>query len=205
MSFSKTKIYNLALSHLLLARQVENADTDTTNEVKVLNTFWDDALSSTLEDLDLDSLSESIQLELLATLTEGPWTFAYKYPSRCEFLRRIESGAITDNERTHIAKRTGVYNGQKAIFTNEANAVGECIPKDLDLEFLNSPAGLAVSYFLAFLSAPLIVGKGASKLKKEVYESYLLMKSKAQEIDSLENYNFDPAETRSSFVAARVE
>jgi hypothetical protein len=205
MSFTKTKSYNLALSALLLSRQITNADTDTSNEARVLNQFWEDALTSTLQEMDLDSLSESITLELVTELDEGPWKYVYKYPSRCAFLRRLKSCAITDTNRTHISKLTGMYQGQKVIYTNEYAAVGECIPNDVSLDALSSPAGMAVSYKLAFYSAPLIVGKGAKALREEVYQRFLLSINEAQELDKLENFNYDPVHIRSEFVAARLE
>lgn len=206
MSFTKLKAYNLALSALLLSRQISDTETDTiTNEVRVLNQFWEDALTSTLQELDLDYLSESIPLELLAELTNSPWTYVYKYPIRCAFLRRIESGALTDTSSTHIAKRTGIYTGQKAIFTNEYQAVAECITKDVSLDVLSSPAAFAVSYKLAYLSSPLLVGKGAKALREELYQRYLMTLNDAKELDKLENFSYDPDYIRSEFVRARLE
>lgn len=207
MSFTKVKIYNLALSSLLVSRQVSDTETDTvTNEVRVLNQFWEDALTSTLQDLDLDCLSESIPLELLVELTDGgPWTYVYKYPTRCAFLRRIKSSAITDTAATHIDKRTGIYNGQKVIFTNEYQAIADCIPTDVPLVALSSSAGFAVSYKLAYLATPLLTGKGAAKLRQEILQSYMLAVNEAQELDKLENFSYDPAYIRSEFVRARLE
>ena len=209
MSFTKTKIYNLALSALLLSRQVTDVDTDiSTNEVKILNQFWEEALHSTLQELDLDGLSEEITLELLADLTSDAsnlWSYVYKYPSRCAYFRRLKSGAVLDTNRTHIAKRTGIYNGQKAIFTNEYQAVAECITNDLALNVLSSPAGMAVVYKLAFLSSPLATGKGAAKLRQEIYQSYLVSLHEAQELDKNENFSYDNSWDRSEFVAARLE
>lgn len=206
MSYTKTEIYNLALSALLLTREVSNADAETTNnEVRVLNTHWKTAFEFTLQDLDLDSLSQPIPLELIVKPEDHIWNYIYKYPSNCLFFRRIESGAIIDTNRTHIAKRTGLYEGQKAIFTNEPNAIGECIPKDAPLEALSPMAAMTIAYHLAFISAPLIVGKGAKRLRDQIYQNFLISKQAAQEIDRLENSNYDPAHLRSEFVAARLE
>lgn len=204
MSFTKTKIYNIAFSALLLAKEISNADTDESNEVKVLNTFWETALESTLQDLDLDSLSQPIPLELIEELTDGPWKYAYKFPTNCAFLRRIKSQFETDNRSTHISKRTGIHNGQKAIFTDEYQAVGDCIPKDVPLEAMNAMAGLALAYKLAMLSAPLIVGKGSKALRREIKEDYVVSKLEAQETDSLENFNYESDSQRSEFVEARL-
>ncbi len=128
MSYTKAKIFNLTLSALLLTKEVVNTDTDTSNEVRVLNTHYDVALQSTLKDLDLDSLSSPITLELIEELDVPPWQFVYKYPTSCALLRRIESGYLTDNNRTHISKRVAVHGVQKAIYTNQPDAVAECIP-----------------------------------------------------------------------------
>lgn len=202
---TKPKIFNLALSALLLARQVSDTETDiVSNEVRVLNQFYDDALTSTLQELDLDRLSESIPLELVEELEDGPWRYAYKYPTRCAFLRRIVSCAITDTRDTFVAKAVKLHNGQLAIFTNEYAAIAECIPKDVSLAALNVPAVHAVANYLAFLSAPLLTGKGAKNLRESIFQTYQLMLSNAQELDKLENFSYDPVSTRSEFVATRI-
>lgn len=205
MASSKTKIFNLALSHLLLSRQVSETETDTvSNEVRVLNTFWPNALAITLQELDLDSLSEPITLELLEELNEGPWSFVYKYPIRCAYLRRIDSGFRIDNESTQIAKRIGIRNGQKVIFTNQEKAVAECVPGDINLEYLPPSAEMALSYQLAHLSSSLITGKGAARLKQELYANYVLHRENAKSIDSLENKTFYEPYEISSFVNTRM-
>lgn len=205
MAYTKVQIYNLALSALLLAKEVEQPDTDPSTECRVLNLNWDTALSSTLQDLDLDSLSSVVKLELLDTLDEGPWTYVYKYPTNCSFFRRIRSCAVTDNASTHISKKIAIHNGQRAVYTNEANAEAEIIPMNVPLSALSPNAALAVAYKLAFLSAPLIVGKGAKALKDSIRQDYLTFKFEAQEVDRFENFNYEDESLRSEFVQARLE
>lgn len=205
MSFTKSSIYNLALSALLLGREVDEVETDTTNEVRILTTHYGIAFESTLQDLDLDSLSQPVTLELITELTDEAWQYVYKYPSKCVFLRRIESGQAVDNKSTHISKRTGIYNGRKAIYTNKLDAVGECITNDIPLEALSPMAGLTVAYKLAILSAPLLVGKGSKGLRDQINNMYRIAKAEAQETDSLENFNYEADHVRSEFVQARLE
>lgn len=208
MSFSRTKIYNLALSALLLGKEISNYETDTSNEVRVFNTHWDIALDTTLQDLDLDATSQPLELELLANLTSDTdqiWDYVYKYPSKCIFLRRIQSSVAIDNRSTHISKRVGIYNGEKAIFTNEVSAIGECLTDDTPITNLNPMAIMAIAYKLAMLSAPLITGKGAAALRKELKEDYVMFKYEAQQLDSLENFVYEADDQRSEFVAARLE
>ena len=205
MAYTKVQIYNLALSALLLAKEVEQPDTDPSTECRVLNLNWDTALSSTLQDLDLDSLSSIVKLELLDTLKDGPWRYVYKYPVNCSFFRRIKSPMVTDNASSHISKRVAIHNGQKAIFTNEDSAEAEVIPMNVPLSALSPNAALAVAYKLAFLSAPLIVGKGAKALKDSIKQEYVQFKFEAQEVDRFENFNYEEDALRSEFVQARLE
>ncbi len=207
MSISRTKIYNLAFSALLLAKEISNYETDQSNEVRVFNTHWDIAYETTLQDLDLDSLSQPVTLELIENLTSVEnqvWDFVYKYPSKCVFLRRIKSSAVTDTRFTHISKRTGIYNGVSAIFTNESSAIGECITNDIPLSALSPMAAMAVAYKLASLSSPLIVGKGSQRLREKLEDAYALFKIESQEYDSRENFNYETDDQRSEFVAERL-
>jgi len=206
-SFSKVKAFNHAISAMLLSEQVSDTETNKTNIVRVLNQFWDDALTMTLQEMDLDSLSESITLELLATLDENEhqYRYAYKYPTRCAFMRRIRSCARQDTIYTAIDKKVQLYNGVKAIYTDQEQAVIECVPVDISLDALSSPAGMAVSYLLAYLSAPLVTGKGAKNLRQEIFQNYLLALDSARELDARENRNFETAQQRSEWVSARTE
>lgn len=205
MAYTKAKIYNLALSALLLAKEVTEIETDKSNEVRVLNIHWDTALESTLKDLDLDILSSPMELELITQLDTGPWKYVYKYPTNCAMFRRIQSCVLTDTKRTHIPKRVGIYNDKKVIFTNEISAVAECIPSNVPLVVFSSMAAMALAYMLAYLSAPLVVGKGSKPLRESLMQAYIFAKTEAQEDDARENFNYEPDYVRSEFVAARIE
>lgn len=202
--YSKAKIYNLALGALLLTKRIADVDTDTSVENQTLNVHYDTALRSTLSNLDLDSTSSQKVLELIEEDPTDLWKFAYKYPSNCAFLRRIQNSAIKDNKTTQITRRVAIHEGQKVIFCNQENAILEYIPHDVPLNTLSASAGLAIAYQLAILAAPLISGKGATALKKEIKASYIIAKAEAQEHDKLENANFDDDAVVSEFVEARL-
>lgn len=202
---TRVQTYELALSILLLSREVEDHLTDQTEEVRVLNKHWDIALESVLQDLDLDSTSEPIILELIENLpSDHLWNYSYKYPSKCAFFRRLKSNVVQDSKFTHIAKRVGIRNGVKVIFTDEAQAVAECIPKDVLIESLSSMTIMALANRLAELSAPLLVGKGAKTLRKEIKENYIIAKLEAQETDARENFNYESDVQQSEWVQVRL-
>lgn len=205
MAISKAKIFNLAAGALLLQKQISDPDGDQSNVAAVLRTWYDIALLAALEEMDLDSTVEQITLELIETDPVDEWLYVYKYPARCALLRRIKSFELTDNRTTQIPKRVGMWDNQKAIFTNEYQAIGECIVNDFPLSALTSNAALAVSYKLASMCAPLIVGKGAARLAKIIDEKYMIAKAQAMEQDRRENFNFVDESIDSEFVEARLE
>ncbi len=202
--YTKVKIFNLALGALLLTKKIITTDTDQSTEGVVLATHWDTALRSTLEDLDLDSTSTQKNLELVTEAPNDLWAFAYKYPTDCSFFRRIQNCDLKDRRSNQIPRRIGQYDDKKVIFTNEAEAIGEYISHGLSLATLSANAGLAVAYKLAWLSAPLVTGKGANKIREDIMKSYILTKTEAQEMDRRENHNFESDVELSEFVEERT-
>lgn len=212
--YTKAKIFNLALQALLLNRQITNTDSDKSNEAKVLNEHWDVVFKTTLFDMDLDSTSTPVDLELIHDFTKDPipnngrqgplWNFAYKYPDKSAFFRRIVSCNVIDDKSTHHPKRVSIWEGKKAILTNVPFAIAEMIPIDFPLQTLSAPAGQAMALFLAWQAAPLIVGKGARLLKASIADDYKAFKAMAQELDSRESFSFQTEENMSEFVRTRM-
>ena len=203
--YTKAKIFNLALSALLLQRQIIEPETDKSNEAKVLNSFYDVAFRTTLEDLDLDSTSTTVTLELIEEDPTDHWKFSYRYPSNCLFFRRIKSCALKDDRTTHIRRKVEMRGGEKVILSNKEDAEAEIIPIDISLASLAASVGMCVAYKLAMMSAPLITGKGAQKLRASLQGNYIIFKAEAQEMDRRENFEYDDPIVESEFVRARLE
>ena len=205
MAHTKETVYNLALSTLLLAKRVGEIETDKSNEVAILNTHWDIALESTLKDMDLDSLSSRVTLELIEDLVNDTrWSCVYKYPVNCALLRRLDSGVDVDTSSSLIDKQVRVLDGEKVIYTNHYNAVAEIIGTNVPISAFSGMAVMCVAYKLAWLSAPLITGKGAARLRDEIMKMYIISKSEAQEDDAKENASYRTDEQMSEFVQARL-
>lgn len=204
--FTKAQIYNLALGALLLQREISDPTTDKSNEAKVLNTHYDMAFRTAIEEMDLDATSSQLTLELLETdPADFPeWRYVYKYPASCAFFRRIKSTSVMDNRTTHIPKKIGMRGGVKVIFTNESLAIAECVEWNLTITALSATAAMAVAYRLAILASPLIVGKGAAALRVELGQRYVAAKAEAQGQDKRENFNFTDPSVESEFVEERL-
>lgn len=201
---TKAYIYNLALNAMLLTRQISNPETDASNEAKVLNNLWDVSFQTTLEDMDLNSTSTVVKLELVKECPYREWNFAYKYPSNCAFFRRIHSGFRTDTRNTHIPKNVVILDEQKVILTNQEKASAEIIIKDFPITSLSSPAAMTIAIRLAMNAAPLVTGKGAAKLMTQIQARYGISKAEAQSHDERENFSFEPDNVSSEFVEARL-
>ena len=202
--YTKAKIFNLALGALLLKKRISDTETDISTENQTLNVHWETALYSVLEDLDLDGTSSQKTLELRVTEPNDMWNFAYKYPVDCALLRRIQTSVLKDNRTTQVPRRVGIHDNEKVIFCDQEDVIIEYIPKDVPLNSLSANVGLAIAYKLALLSAPLIAGKGADKLRAQIEKYYLVAKGEAQEHDRMENANFDEDAIVSEFVEERT-
>lgn len=207
IQYTKAKIFNLACGDLLLQRQIIDPESDKSNEAKVLLTWWDVAFWGTLADLDLDSTSTAQTLELLATNpSDYPnWQYVYKYPYNCAFFRKIKSTVEFDTRYTHVPKHVAMRKDIKCIFTNQQSAIAEIITSTFPLASLSAPAGLAIAHSLAMHAAPLITGKGAARLLKDIEAKYAIAKANAQGMDQNENFVFRSEAELSEFVAARYE
>lgn len=202
--YNQVDIFNIALGALLLNKVIVDVESDTSKENKTLKQFYQIALAQTLQDLDLDGTSSRAELELIEEDPNDEWLYAYKYPTKCRFFRRIVSGNRKDNRATSIPRARGVLNGVSVIYTNQPDAIGEYIASDVGLQHLNSNAGLALGYKLAFLASAMIVGKGALKIKQDVLNMYTMFKMEAQEQDRLEGETFEDPAVDSEFVQART-
>lgn len=212
--YTKATIFNLALNALLLNRQIIDPASDQSNEAKVLNGQWPIALRNALAEMDLDSTSTFKSLDLVHDFTKDPppnngqpgplWNYAYRYPDKCAFFRRIKSCNRNDDKFTHIAKEIMIYDGKKVIFTDEANAIGHYIPEDFPLQTLSAPGGMAIAFRLAWQSAPLVVGKGSKTLRDSIKADYAIAKAQAQALDERESFSFQSDENMSEFVKTRM-
>lgn len=217
---TKADVFNLTLQTLLLNVQIINPDSDKSNAAKALQSNWKFALNSALADMNLTSTATRMNLELVAKNPVHHWPLAYKYPSDCVFFRRIVSREEIDDKESYVPRLVTIWEGKKVIFAKHrhhhdgsgdfangsepAKAVGEYIQSDFPLQTLQSDAAVCIAHRLAFLCAPLIVGKGASTLKTRIKEDYVTYKVLAQQVDSQESFNFETEATMSEFVRARL-
>lgn len=207
--YNKAVLMNLALQALLLTKQITDPASDQSNEAKVLNQIYDVAFRTALIDLDLDSTCSQNALELVEENPNNQWLYSYKYPQNCLYLRRLidpqdYSSQTMDDKFTRVLLQVFIKDGKKVIFTNLVSALAQWIPHDFPLQTLSPSAGMAIAQRLAWMACPLIVGKGANRLRQEIEKNYVIYKVEAQALDSRESFNFQSDEVLSEFVKTRL-
>ena len=155
MSISKAQIYNITLNILGVSNPLENANSSD-NRAILLNNYYELARDYVLKDFDWNFASSFRQLALVESneLTSN-FKFCYDYPNDCICARDIFEKDTQNFEKFSIAS---INDGQKVIFCDCINAILR-YTKRVDREiYFNPEFSLALSYYLASLTASVITG-----------------------------------------------
>lgn len=202
--YSKTQIFNLALSALFLQKTIADSETDTSKEAVQLRLNWNAAFNMALEKLDLDSTAIIDDLELIDEEPNLNWKYAYRYPTNCAFFRRIVTAVQTDDEDQILDRQIGYHGTDKVIYTDEASAQGEWIKNDINPAHLSVEAAMVVAYELARMCMPFLVGKDSANVRKTIDERYMENLLNAWEKESKETHIRQPEWKQSGFAKARL-
>ncbi len=157
MASSETEICNMAIAHLGVGKRIASLD-ERSQESNICNTFYEVALHNTLRDFTWPFCSKIVALGLFEEDPTDEWAFSYRYPSECEFLRRILSGNRNDNADTIIPYKIYADDDGKLIYTDMEDAEVEYTFVEEDPSKYPSDFVMALSYQLAALIAPTICG-----------------------------------------------
>jgi len=145
MGYSRTEIANMALSHIGSGAEIENLDTDPSEQAAACRVNFNLVLGTLLEDFDWWFCRKIVALGLVALNPNSEWLFSYRWPSDCKKLLRILSGQREDDESTRVEHIGGVDDQGRLIFTDQENAEVEYI-------FLPENTGNLPDYFVETFS-----------------------------------------------------
>jgi len=206
--FNKTKIFNLALQELFINKRISNADTDTSTEAHTLRTQWEFTYPQALAELDLDSMSQTKQLELVEENPNTKWRYAYKYPNDVALMRRIDNCHVNDDIDTVVKHRVELYkfNGDtvKVIMTNKTDSVIEYISIDTPVDMITAEAAKYIAIRLAIECVSLIVGEKSSQMEQRIGNKIVAAHIAARRKDGIETQVDESAWKMSSLVKARM-
>jgi len=169
---SKTEICNMSISHIGTGKEILNIDTETSEEAKVCRRFYDISRKDALRGYDWPFARVRLALALVEEDPNTEWKYAYRYPSGCVAVRRIESGLRNDTRQSRVSYELSNDDSGALIFTDCENAV-MVYTEDLDSPD-RYPADfvLAYSYKLASLIAPRLSKGDPFKIVGSMMELY---------------------------------
>jgi hypothetical protein len=170
---SKTEICNLAIGHLGTAKEINDLDTERSQEAQACRRFYSISLESTIRDVKPSFARKFINLSLVQQQPTAEWQFMYRYPNDVLYVKRILSGLRNDNRQTRIPYLIGQDSSGAVIYTDMESAVMEVITKVDNPTIYPPDFILMLSFRLAMYIAPVLTGGNAfTGITKELYEKY---------------------------------
>ncbi len=130
---SKTEICNLAISHIGIAKDIGNVETDATQEATACRRFFEVVKKIVLREWSWPFARKQVLLGLITETPNNEWAFSYAYPADALKVIRILSGIRNDTHATRV--RMFIYRGAagREIFTDQRDACLEYVVNEADI------------------------------------------------------------------------
>ena len=159
MATSETEIANLALGHLGQSVEISNLQTTRTPEAIALRTIYDTTRRSTLRDFAWPFAHKIAALGLVTTYgvdadhPTSEYKYAYRFPSDCLQIRKLQSGVNPDNRQSRIPFKISRDATGGLLLTNLEDAIAEYTIDIEEVEKYTDDFVLAFSLRLAMYAA----------------------------------------------------
>lgn len=180
MQFTKTKISNLALSHLGSSKTIANFDTERSAEANACREYFDTCVEEVLQGFHWPFATKIASLGLLETDPNSEWAYSYQYPSDCLDIRRILSGTRDDSKDTEIKYRVLGDDTGKVIYTDKDDAEAEYTMNITDPARWSADFATAVSFLLAAYIAARVTGGDPFKKGTQCFQMFQMKMPKVQ-------------------------
>lgn len=160
MSFSKTKIFNLALSHLGVSVLIQNS-IEESPEAILMNNYYELARDTVLEAHEWSFANAYKDLSVAFENSPNPnFLYAFAYPSDCIAPRAAIDKADKKEKKVESAIDS---TGAKIVLTNCNPCILRYTKRVTNEAHFPGPFVNALAFYLAYLSAQVIVGSGNKK------------------------------------------
>lgn len=226
MAASSTEIANLALSHVGVAVEVQNVDTESTAEARAVRAFYEQARDEVLRAFPWPFATVIAALQLVTdytaeiTTTYPEYGYAYRYPADCLRLLKIRSGAgqwigvgplqwvTTTNTLAYLGQRvrTKIISDAAGalILADQTTPYAEYVQRVTDVSRFAPDFVSALSFYLAALIAPRVTGGDPNNLGAKALAKYDLARRQAWATALNEQALDDGLDAESGFTAARA-
>lgn len=160
MSFSKTKIFNIALSNLGISAPIQNSIEEHPQAI-LMNNYYELARDSVLEAHEWSFANAVKELSVAEESSKnGNWQFCFTLPNDCISPRAIID--VYDNKEKKYDP--GIDStGQKIIYTNTNPCLLRYTKRVTNETFFTARFVNALAFYLAYLSAQVITGSNNKK------------------------------------------
>ena len=161
MSFSKTKIFNIALSNLGVSAPIQNSIENNPTAI-LMNNYYELARDTVLEAHEWSFATAYKKLSISEeNAPEGSkWAYNFTFPNDCIAPRAIIDLADRKEKKYEPATDSS---GQKIILTNCNPCMLRYTRRVTNETFFTAAFVNALGFYLAYLSAQVIVGSGNKK------------------------------------------
>lgn len=97
---SKVEICNIALGFIGISKEIQNLDTENSNEANACRRLFDTIQDEVLRDFKWPFAKTRTVLELIEEAPDDEWNYSYRYPTDCVRIHRIPSGIRMDNRQS---------------------------------------------------------------------------------------------------------
>jgi hypothetical protein len=126
----KENVCNAALAMLGLRAEIQDLETELTDEARTFRQFYSDAVDETFRSYDWAWARKTAVLAASAATPTEEWQYAYDYPADALAIRRVFNGSTAkiENEETRQTFETG-YDAASAvdrvIYTDKEDAIAQ--------------------------------------------------------------------------------
>jgi len=160
MSFSKTKIFNIALSNLGISAPIQNSIEEHPQAI-LMNNYYELARDSVLEAHEWSFANATKELSIAEESSiNGNWSYCFTLPNDCISPRAIID--MSDNKEKKFDP--GIDStGEKVIYTNTNPCLLRYTKRVTNETFFTARFVNALAFYLAYLSAQVITGSNNKK------------------------------------------
>lgn len=197
---SKAKIANMALSNVGVSQFIQDLDAEKNKSATAgaCALWYEEALTSTLRAWEWPFARRYRQLALVEEDPTDEWGYSYRYPTDCEYARRILNGDRTGTMPAVPFVIAGDDSG-RLIYTDRESAQLEYTARITDPQRFDPLFTVALSWLLgAYIAAPLSKIKG---IRKECLAEFDVAIGQAATAAANEKQADPPPE--SSFITSR--
>lgn len=180
MAYTKTKICNLAISHLGSSKTIANFETERSSEANVCREYFDIAVDEVIQGFHWPFATKIAALGLIKKDPNLEWGYSYAYPSDCLNIRRILSGTRDDTKDTEVKFKIYGDNDAKILYTDQKAAEAEYTVRIIDPARWSADFAMALSFLLAAYIAARITGGDPFKKGPQAYQMFLQKMPKAE-------------------------